>query len=152
MNLAQYLPKNFTFQIGNLVFSPPWVEVGLIVFLIFLLILTLAQVRHHFLEWAFKGVVPGIFLGFVLALTIEGFLIVGGKTVVTEILGWKNAPKPILGLLEAGRARLTTVLGVTSEIPQSSAKEKSSVDKVIENFQVLNPTEAKRARSLICVP
>ena len=152
MNLAQYIPKNLSFQIGGLGFSPSWGYVAAIVFLIFLLVLTLAQVRRHFLEWAFKGVIPGIFLGFLLALLLEGFLVIGGKTALTEVLGWKNPPKPLSNLLDAGRGKLTEVLGASSKIPLSSADEKTSVEKVIQSFQSLNPRDSQKARSLICTP
>lgn len=131
---------------------PSLVEVALIVFLLFLLVVTLAQVRHHLLEWAFKGIFPGIFLGILIAFTIEGFLIVGGKTALTEILGWKNPPKPISSILDAGKAKLTQVLGTSTTIPLSNAQEKPSLQKVIDSFQSLNPTDAKKARDLICQP
>ncbi len=152
MNLAQYVPKTLNFQLGNVAFSPSLIQAGLIILLLFVLVLTLAQVRRHFIDWALKGILPGIFFGFLFALILEGFLIVGGRTAVTEILGWKNAPTPVLSLIDIGRARLTAVLGVTSQIPSSTAKEKSSVEKVIEGFQSLSPKDAKSAKSLICNP
>ena len=95
MNLPGFLGRTFDVPIGKTVISPSYFYAAAIVFLLFLLVLTLAQVRRHFLNWSLKGGIFGIALGFFLALILEGFLIIGGKTVVTEILGWKNAPKPI---------------------------------------------------------
>lgn len=83
---------------------------------------------------------------------MEGFLIIGGKTALTEVLGWKNAPKPVQNALDVGRAKLTNVLGVKDEIPQSTAKEKTTIEKVIEDFQSLNPKDSKKVKSLICQP
>ena len=101
--------------------------------------------------WSLKGGVFGLFLGFLLALILEGFLIIGGKTAVTEIIGWKNAPKPILVALEAGRSKLVGVLGVTDEIPTSKAQV-TLKEEVITKFQSLSPDEAKSVRNLICAP
>ncbi|MBI3282446.1 hypothetical protein HYZ70_00005, partial [Candidatus Curtissbacteria bacterium] len=133
MNPAQILSQNLNLNIGQIPVSTSMLQAGLIVFLLFLLILSLAQFRRHLLDWSIKGAIFGIFFGFLLALFVEGFLIIGGKTAITELLGWKNAPQPILSLLDSGRAKVVDVLGVsTTQITSSTAKEKSSVDKVIE--------------------
>lgn len=104
------------------------------------------------MSWSFKGALFGIFWGFLLALIIEGFLIIGGKTAVTEILGWKNAPKPILAALDAGRNKLVNVLGITTNIPSSLAEEKPTLDDVVSLFQKLNPSDSQKIRTLICAP
>ena len=106
MNLPGFLGRTFDVPIGKTVISPSYFYAAAIVFLLFLLVLTLAQVRRHFLNWSLKGGIFGIALGFFLALILEGFLIIGGKTVVTEILGWKNAPKPIAEILDDSRTKL----------------------------------------------
>jgi len=67
-------------------------------------------------------------------------------------VGWKNAPKPILNVLDAGRDKLVDVLGVTDQIPISTAREDPSVDGVISGFQSLSPDEAEEVRSMICRP
>lgn len=151
MGSASFFSKSFDFNLGGLTFSPTYVTAGAIIFLIFLLILTLAQVRRHFLNWSIKGGIFGIALGFLLAIIFEGFLLIGGRTVVTEVLGWKNAPKPIVNVLDAGRAKLVKVLGVTDEIPVSSAKNYSS-EEVIDAFQGLTPKDVIQVRRLICEP
>jgi phosphoglycerol transferase MdoB-like AlkP superfamily enzyme len=145
------LLKNFEFKVGNFNIAPTYWQAGAIVLLLFLLVLTLAQVRRRFLDWSIKGAFFGIFLGFLLALILEGFLILGGKTALTEVLGWKNAPKPISNALDAGRSKLIDVLGVQTEIPSSQAQEKPSYQSVIQNFQNLSPQDAERVRSTICV-
>ena len=103
------------------------------------------------LGWSIKGGVFGIFFGFVLALIFEGFLLIGGKTAITEFLGWKNPPKPLANVLDAGRAKLVKVLGTSAEIPESVAKNYSS-QEVVEGFQSLTPQDASKVRGLICEP
>ncbi len=93
-----------------------------------------------------------LFWGFLLALILEGFLILGGRTLLTEIVGWKNAPKPILSVLDAGRNKLVDVLGVTDQIPISTAREDPTLYDVISDFQSLSPDEAEKIRSMICQP
>ncbi|OGM07381.1 hypothetical protein A2129_02435 [Candidatus Woesebacteria bacterium GWC1_42_13] len=149
MTPSSFLTKTFDFNLGSLTFSPTYVIAGAIVFLLFLLVLTLAQVRRHLLNWSIKGGIFGISLGFLLALIFEGFLLIGGRTIITEFLGWKNAPKPIVNILDAGRAKLVKVLGVTDEIPVSSAKNYSS-DEVLDAFQSLSPKDQDRLRGMVC--
>jgi len=149
MTPSSFLTKTFDFNLGSLTFSPTYVIAGAIVFLLFLLVLTLAQVRRHLLNWSIKGGIFGISLGFLLALIFEGFLLIGGRTIITEFLGWKNAPKPIVNILDAGRAKLVKVLGVTDEIPVSSAKNYSS-DEVLDAFQSLSPKDQGRLRGMVC--
>lgn len=123
-----------------------------IVALIFLLVLTMASVRRHFLEWTVKGAGFGIVLGFVLALIIEGFLLIGGRTALTEVLGWKNAPKPVQTAIDKGRERLVDVLGTTDEVPSSHASENSSVDEVVQGYQSLSSEDAQSVKKFVCTP
>lgn len=99
------LPIKIPFQLNSV-----YLQVGAIIVLLFLLILTLASVRKHFVRWSFKGGLMGLFFGFLLALIFEGFLLIGGRTAVTEILGWKNAPKPLVNVLDAGRAKIKSLI------------------------------------------
>lgn len=110
--LNKYLSSFNIEKISNV----PW-QAAAIVFLVFLLILTLAQVRRHFIDWSFKGAGFGIFFGFLLAIILEGFLLINGKTALIQFLGWKNAPKPVSVALEAGRTELLKVLGVSTCTP-----------------------------------
>jgi len=151
MNTAELLSKTVDLHIGKFTFSPSYLVAGAIVFLLFLLIMVLAQFRRHMLSWSLKGAFFGIFFGFLLALIFEGFLVISGRTAVTEILGWKNAPKPLLTILDLGRAKLSSVLGTQIEIPGLYATD-GSTNEIIRNIQKLNPQEVSRLKSIICKP
>jgi len=142
----------FSFEIGDLYFEPNYIQAFLIVFLLFLLVLTLARVRRLYVGWSLKGSWSMIFIGFFLALILEGFLIIGGRTLFTELLGWKNAPKPIGTALDTGREKLVDVLGVTEEVPMSSAQKQIDADEFVFLYQGLEPDEAQEAKRLICTP
>jgi len=43
------------------------------------------------------------YFGFLLALILEGFLLIGGKTILTSVLGLENPPAPISIALDAGK-------------------------------------------------
>ncbi len=140
------------FNIGNISFSTSYLQAGAIIGLLFVLVILMAQFRRHLLDWSLKGALFGLFFGILFAFIIEGFLIVGGKTAITEILGWKNAPQPLLSIIDAGRTKLVNVLGVSSEIPSSVAKEDPTVEDAIQIFQSLDPSEVKKVRNTICEP
>ncbi len=157
MDVAQNLTQKIntgsvSFNIGNLLFAPTYLQAFAIVFLLFMLVFSLARIRRLYVNWSLKGASTMLFMGFMLALVIEGFLIIGGRTALTEILGWKNAPKPIQTALDSGRERLVDVLGVTEEIPSSNASEGISMQSVIDDFQNLTPDEAGKLKKLICTP
>lgn len=141
--------QTFEFNVGDFVIQPTYWQAATIVGLIFLLILTLGSLRHRYNQWTMKGAMPGIGFGFALALILEGFLLVGGRTLFTEILGWKNAPKPISNVLETGRTKLVDVLGVTDEVPESSAQS-ASPDQVVLEYRSLTEKQATSVRELIC--
>lgn len=152
MNPVKFLSQKLNFNIGSFSISPSYIQAGAILFLLFILLLSMANLRRHFLNWSVKGSIFGIFMGFILALILEGFLIIGGKTVLTEVVGWKDAPKPLVNLLDKGREKLVEVLGVTDPIPESYAnKEKNSLD-LLNEFKKLNVTEAEKVKSVICKP
>ena len=138
------------FKVGPLNFSPSYLQAGAIVALIFILVLTLAQFRRHYVNWSFKGAAFGIFFGFILALVLEGFLIVGGKTALTSVLGWQNPPKPVEMAIEAGREKLIQVLGISNEIKTPALKTGISAKDVVKFFQTLTPNEVENVRKVIC--
>ncbi|MBI4157676.1 hypothetical protein HY502_02410 [Candidatus Woesebacteria bacterium] len=144
--------ESFELNLGGISLSSTWLQAGAIIGLVFILLLLTAQFRRHLLGWSMKGAVFGIFIGFLLALVFEGFLIIGGKTALTELLGWRNPPKPVANLLEMGRTKLVDVLGVANEIPTSFAETKVSSDEAIKILQSLDPTEIKKVKNLICAP
>lgn len=145
------LTKTIDLNLGNFSFSPAYWEAGLIIFLVFLLVLSMAQFRRHLLDWSLKGAGFGVFFGFLLALVLEGFLLLSGKTALLEVLGWKNPPKPIANALEMGKAQLIKVLGA-SDIKMSLADEKKTESSVIKDYQSLTPSEQKKVKALICQP
>lgn len=150
--IFKYLTQAFNVTLGRFTFSVVFWQIAAIVFLLFLLILSLAQFRRHYVDWGLKGAVFGIFFGFLLALVLEGFLIVGGKTALTEFLGWKDAPVPLQTALDSGKKQLIQVLGVEAPVPSSLAKESLSVQDSLEVLQSLNPADLKKVKSLICQP
>lgn len=156
MNAAQNLTQkalepSLSFDVGNLVFTPSYIQAFAVVFLLFLLVLSLARLRRMYVGWSLKGATTMLFLGFMLAFVLEGFLLLGGRTLLTEVVGWKNAPKPIQLVLDSGRSKLVDVLGVTEEIPVSSAQG-GGVDSLVVQFQSLPPDEQSGARKVICAP
>ena len=144
----------FNFNLGKFSFSPSYIQAGVIVVLLFILVLMMAQLRRHFVDWSIKGALFGLFFGFLLALVLEGFLIIGGKTAITQVLGWKDAPKPIANLLEAGRSELIKVLGqqVEVKIPDAVAKLNPTFNDAVVFFQSLNPSEAQKLKNFVCKP
>ena len=107
--------KTFSFKIGSLTISPNYLEAILIVLLIFFLVFAMARMHRLFIDWSFKGAAMGVLIGFFLTLVIEGFFVVGGSSVLTTVFGWKNPPKPIVNLLDAGRAQFVKVLGASTQ-------------------------------------
>lgn len=151
-NVLKMVMGKFDINIGKLSFPISYLQAAAIVFLIFILILLLAQFRRHFFNWSIKGAVFGIFFGFLLALILEGFLIIGGRTALTGILGWNNAPAPISLALDAGRNKLIQVLGIKDQVPSSLAKENTTVTGAINLLQSLSPTDIKKVKTIFCQP
>ena len=99
-------------HIGGITLTPNLWQAIAIVVLIFVLLLIIAYMSRQFMSWSLWGAWVLVLVGFMLALVLEGFLLIGGRTVVTSLLGWKNAPKPIVGVLSAGHQKLLDTLGV----------------------------------------
>lgn len=124
--------------------APTYIQAGAIVFLLFLLVVSLAQFRQHFVKWSMKGGLVGLFFGILLTLILEGFLLISGHTAITGVLGWKTAPKPISTALDMGKEKLTNVLGVGIDNPTSN--------DVITIMQSLPPSEISKIKAIICTP
>ena len=152
MNPIDLLSKRLNLNIGSFSISPSYIQAGAILFLLFILLLSMANLRRHFLNWSVKGSIFGIFMGFILALILEGFLIIGGRTVLTEIVGWKDAPKPLVNILDAGREKLVEVLGITAPIHELNAQKIKNSQDLLNEFRKLNVSEAQRVKSVICKP
>jgi hypothetical protein len=97
-------------HLGLIKINPSVSFVLIFVLLLFFLVLTLAQVRRHFMDWSFKGSFYGFFLGFALAIIIEAFFVLGQKDMLTSFLNSKNLPKPFSTLVGNLRGRATEQL------------------------------------------
>lgn len=129
--------------------TPNVIQAVAIVFLIFVLVVTLAQLRKKFAVWSVRGLAPGIGFGIALTLIAEGFLLIGGRTLLTELLGWHNAPPAIVGVLDAGRNKLVDVLGVNKEVPVSTAED-ISFEKLKLQYEQLTPSETSAFCTDVC--
>ena len=141
---------NFNINLGKISLPIPYWQAIAVAVLVFFLIFMLAKYRRHTADWSLKGAVFGVFFGFLLALILEGFLIIGGRTALTSVLGWKNPPPQIASVLDTGREKLVQVLGITSPIPSSFAKDSPSVQGAIEVLQSLNPDDSEKVRVIFC--
>jgi hypothetical protein len=149
-NVVKIFFGKFDLNIGNFSLPVSYAQAALVVFLIFILVLLMAQFRRHYVDWSLKGALFGIFFGFLLALILEGFLLIGGRTAITGFLGWKNAPAPLSIALDAGRNKLIQVLGIKDQIPSSFAKENTTVNGAVELLQSLNPADIKKVKTIFC--
>ena len=149
-NLLGSLQGKFNFNFGKINIPIPYWQAIAIVILVFFLIMLLGKFRQRMMNFSMKGAVFGIFFGFLLALIIEGFLIIGGRTAITSIVGWKNPPPFIASTLDSGREKLIQVLGIQTEIPSSYASETVTVEGAVEVLQRLNPADTKTVQAIFC--
>jgi hypothetical protein len=154
MNFWAIINKSFgVYNIKGIQIEPTLWEVAAIVFLLFLLVLTLARLRYLYVNWHFsRQSFSFLFYGFLLAMILEGFLILSGRTLFTTVIGWKNPPKPISTALDAGRTKLVQVLGVQESIPDSVASELPTAQSIITGFQSLSSDERQEVQLYICKP
>lgn len=145
--------RQYEVHIGSVTIYPAIWQAIAIVILLFFLVITMAQVRRHFIEWSFHGAALGVLLGFILTLIIEGFFLVAGRTILTETLGWKNPPKPIAAVLGISRERLVDALETTGEISNIKAQEQTaSYQSVVDLYSKLTPADSKKVKFAICTP
>ncbi len=124
-----------------------------IVFLLFLLVLTLARLRYLYIHWNLsKTSLSFLFYGFLLALILEGFLIISGRSFLIELLGWKNPPKPVSTALDIGRTKLINVLGEQDEIPVSLIDTNPSFQSVVGDYKNLSTEDAQLVKEYFCRP
>jgi hypothetical protein len=125
--------------------------VFVLILLAFMLLFTIARVRYLYVHWNLsKTSISFLFYGFLFALILEGFMIISGRTLFTEILGWENAPKPISALLDTSRNKLVDVLGVTEEIPASYASEAPTYKSVVGDYENLSIEDKETVKNFIC--
>ena len=101
---------NIANSFGSVSLPENYFKAGSIVALVFVFILITAYFGRFVNKSTIKGIFVGIFFGFLLTLTIEGFLLVSGHTALTGLLGWNNAPKPISTVLDIGKEKLTDII------------------------------------------
>jgi hypothetical protein len=152
--IFDFLNTSFkTFKIGNLNIAATYWEAGAIILLLFLLVFTLARLRHLYVHWSMgKNAWAMLFWGVVLTVIVEAFLMLSGRTIFTEIMGVKNVPKPFSTVLDIGRNRLTNVLGEDSEIPQSYAESKLNSDQMYSLYMNMEVSESQKLQEIICTP
>ena len=150
LNQAQNMVYGFL-DSGLSISSNYWLA-ALIAVLGFILLITLGLTRRHFIHYSIKGAGFGLIMGFILALILEGFLVIGGRTALTEILGWENPPKPVGYVIDRGTERLETVLSDSTVIPDTKANTQGSYDLFIKYYQSLAPEDQEKAKQNICMP
>lgn len=150
--LVSLFPKHpLHYKLGNFDITPSYYQAIIILVLIFLLLLSLARVRRMFIRWSLGRHSVAIFVwGFIVALIVEGFFILAGRTMFTEVLGFRYLPKPMSSFIEFGRKRAYQVLGESAEIKESSAMEKENAKSLIESFYLLDEIERKEVKQNIC--
>jgi len=145
-----FLPQPLHYEIGGLDISPSYSQAAIVLVLVFLLLLSLARVRRLFVHWSLGRHSIAIFVwGFIVALIVEGFFILAGRTMFTEILGLKNVPKPVSSFIELGRNRVYQVLGESIEVKESSALE-TTTKSLLKSFSLLNEKEQEEVKKEIC--
>lgn len=144
MESVQFVWLKVSSVFSNFSVAPTYIQAGAIIVLIFLLVLSLAQFRQHFVKWSMKGGLVGLFFGFLFTILLEGFLLLSGHTFLTSLLGWNNPPKPFSTALDLGKQKLTNVLGVTTQNPTAG-------DTIIL-MQSLPPSEISKIKAIICQP
>ena len=118
---------------------------------IFLFLLLFAFTRHHMLSWSIRGAWFGIVLGIVVALAVEAFLLVGGRTLVVEAIKNERTPKSVRVFLQENLTELAQSLAGEPKT-LSAAEEATGAADVVLEFQRLPPLERQKARQLICTP
>lgn len=152
--IMRLLNKSFgTYEVRGWYIEPTYWQAAAIVFLIFLMLLTIARMRYLYVHWHMgRQNISMLFWGFLLALLFEGLLVISGRTMFSEVLGWKKAPKPISTVLDITRNKLIGVLGINDEIPASSASEKPTYQSVIGNYENLTDSEKDEVKKFVCEP
>jgi hypothetical protein len=142
-----------TFKIGNLYVDATYWQAGIIILLLFLLVFTFARMRYLYVHWSMgKHAFSMLFWGIILTIIIEGFFMLTGRTIFTEILGMKKVPKPFSTVLNIGRERLVNVLGEESAVPDTSASSVLNSDQMYSLYTKMDVTESQKLQNIICKP
>lgn len=138
--------------IGNVNISPSYIQAAVIIFLIFILLLVLANWSRGYLSWYMSGWYIWSLFGFLLALIIEGLFIANGTTILTQALGWKNAPKPVKFALQSGREKLIDILVKEGLVYRVGDEKTITLQSVLEDFTSLQESDKESAAASICKP
>ncbi len=152
--IVKLLNKSFgIYNIKGIEVEPRYWMAVVIMILIFLTLFTLARIRYLYVHWNLSRTsLAFLFYGFLFALILEGFMIIGGRTIFTELVGWKNPPKPISAFLDMGRKRLINVLGIKDEIPSSFASQPATYESVLRDYENLKVEDQEIVREFVCKP
>lgn len=147
-----FLNKTFkTYKIGNLNVDAAYWQVGAIILLLFLLVFTLARLRHMYVNWSMgKSAIAMLFWGVVLTIIVEGFFMLFGRTLFTEIMALDRVPKPFGTLLGIGRERLVNVLGEENTVPDTNASSTLNSDQMYSLYTKMSPQESNKLQEIIC--
>jgi hypothetical protein len=148
-----FINKPFkTFFVRGMQIDTVYWQVFAIIFLIFLMLLTLARMRYLYVHWSTgQSAIAFMFWGAILTVIFEGFFLIGGRTLFTELMGWKDAPKPISAFLDIGRSRLIEKLDLKDgQIPESFASENPTSKKVITDYERLSEEEMFTVEKYVC--
>lgn len=145
---TQYLFKTFDLHVAGRTIKPEYWHAGVILILAFMIVLTLARYRQLKVKWGFQGFIPTLILGFVLAIIFEIGLLLSGKTLVSMIFGWENAPKPISTIIDESRGKMVQVLGESEE--SSGFDQVDSTDEILLLYTSLEQDEASSVKEIIC--
>jgi len=142
-----------TFKVGNLYVDATVWQAGAIIILLFLLVFSLARLRYLYVHWSVgKNAFSMLFWGVILTIIMEGFLMLTGRTIFTEIIGMKNVPKPFSTVLNIGREKLVNVMGAQSTIPDMSAAGNLNSDQMYSLYTKMDSVESQKLQKIICKP
>lgn len=99
-------------HIAGLSIQPNVWQAAVIVGLILIFLLGLSLISRNFMHHSPHGIWIGILVGFIFAITLEGLLLINGKTILTSLLMVRNAPRPVQNVLDVGHKQLLEVLNV----------------------------------------
>lgn len=147
-----FVSRTFPLTIFGLEIEPTYWQAAVIIFLLFLLVFTLARIRYLYVHWSLGSSAWAMLLwGFLLALVLEGLILVSGKTILMSVFGWRNPPQPVDILLSTGREKFIQVLGVEDEAKKNQ-NLKTNYQTVVLDFRSLPEEERKKAKVFICEP
>jgi len=93
-----------------------------------------------------------LFWGVVLTVIIEGFFILSGRTIFTEILGMKSVPKPFSTVLDIGRNKFVNVLGQEDSRSAEAESKILNSDQMYTHYVNMDDEESRKLQEILCRP